>query len=260
MKTFIAAGIATICLSSILTYSTPWYTTTENLLFKAKNLSNKTPNIDKKEISFGAVSQRNLENKGKNTYKTRSFEIIQKRIPLTEKRKELTRQYTLMHYGIDSVYMTSPRVIVIHWTGGGTIQSVYNYFYSDTIQRGSWHEKYGEVNVSSQFLVDKDGTIYQLFDDTFIARHCIGMNFHAIGIENIGGANGIDDLTDLQLAANISLIKYLMAKYPSIDLVIGHYEYRNYEGTQYFLELLPDYRNVKSDPGERFMAAIRKSL
>jgi hypothetical protein len=186
--------------------------------------------------------------------------IIQKRIPITETRIKLTEEYAAVHYGFKTAYMENPKVIVVHWTGGGTVQSVYNYFYPETVKNGSWHEKYGKLNVGAHFLVDRDGTIYQLFNETFITRHCIGMNYHAIGIENIGGKDGMDDLTDQQLNSNIALIKHLKEKYPTIKLVIGHYEYRKYEGTEYFLELLPDYRNVKMDPGKRFMDKIRAGI
>lgn len=42
------------------------------------------------------------------------------------------------------------------------------------------------LNVSTQFLVDRDGTIFRLLPDTTFARHVIGLNHLAIGIENIG--------------------------------------------------------------------------
>ena len=47
--------------------------------------------------------------------------------------------------------------------------------------------KADEVNVSAHFLVDRDGTIYRLMPETRLARHVIGLNWCAIGIENVGG-------------------------------------------------------------------------
>jgi|GEM_PF-5007556 len=185
--------------------------------------------------------------------------IVQKRIPLTEKRKDLTREYTKMHYGFEAVYMDAPKVVVVHWTAGGSINSVYNYFAKDEISvNDEFHKNNGKVNVGSQFLVDRDGTIYQLFDETFIARQCIGMNYHSIGIENIGGVDGKEDLTDAQLQANILLIDYLETKYPTIDLVIGHlesYKYVNYP--EYYTELIDGYITQKVDPGKTFIRNVR---
>ena len=50
-------------------------------------------------------------------------------------------------------------------------------------------------------------------------RHIIGYNWCAIGIENVGGVNGVEDLTDAQLEANVELIKYLHKKYATNGLV-----------------------------------------
>src|SRR5580693_7225904 len=47
-------------------------------------------------------------------------------------------------------------------------------------------QREGELNVSAHFLVDRDGTIYRLMPETWMARHCIGLNRVAIGIENVG--------------------------------------------------------------------------
>lgn len=188
--------------------------------------------------------------------------IVQKRIPLTDTRKELTKEYTKMHYGYEAVYMSTPKVVVVHWTAGGSINSVYNYFYKDYISgNDDFHKKNGSVNVSSQFLVDRDGTVYQLFDETFIARHCIGMNYHAIGIENIGGFDGQEDLTEEQLQANIALIHYLEVKYPSIKLVVGHFEAAGFaDYPEYYKELVNGYITGKVDPGETFIKRVREGL
>ena len=190
------------------------------------------------------------------------LEIVQKRIPLTETRIELTKEYTKMHYGFEAVYMDSPKVVVVHWTAGGSIESVYNYFAKDTISvNDEFHQNNGRVNVGSQFLVDRDGSIYQLFDETFIARHCIGMNFHAIGIENIGGVDGKEDLTEEQLQANILLIKYLEAKYPTINLVIGHLESAGFvDYSEYYTELIDGYITLKADPGKEFIRKVRQGV
>ena len=65
--------------------------------------------------------------------------------------------------------------------------------------------------------------------ETWMARHVIGLNHYAIGIENIGGIDGKDDLTEAQVKANAFLVCFLKNKYPEIKYVIGHNEYLNFK-------------------------------
>ena len=90
-----------------------------------------------------------------------------------------------------------------------------------------------------------------------MARHVIGLNHCAIGVENVGGAEDMP-LTRKQLKSNIWLVKYLKEKY-DIDYVIGHYEYTNFEDHELWLEKDASYRTAKSDPGERFMRKVRRA-
>ncbi len=69
-----------------------------------------------------------------------------------------------------------------------------------------------------------------------------------------------DDLTDAQVESNIKLVKYLKAKYPNIEYLIGHHEYRDMEKTQLWLEKDDGYRTKKADPGEKFMNRVRDSV
>ncbi|KAA3661379.1 MAG: N-acetylmuramoyl-L-alanine amidase, partial [Calditrichaeota bacterium] len=118
----------------------------------------------------------------------------------------------------------------------------------------------GQVNVAIQFVVDRDGTIHRLMPETWMARHCIGINYNSIGVENIGGQHGQDALTDAQIHANIQLVKYLLQKYQSIDYLIGHYEYQYFEGHPLWREVDASYRTEKIDPGHRFMQAVRDGV
>ena len=92
-----------------------------------------------------------------------------------------------------------------------------------------------------------------------MARHVIGLNHCAIGIENVGGVAN-KTLTKKQLKSNIKLIKYLKNKYPNIDYLIGHYEYTFFENHELWLEKDDSYRTEKTDPGKQFLADIRSSL
>jgi N-acetylmuramoyl-L-alanine amidase len=71
--------------------------------------------------------------------------------------------------------------------------------------------------------------------ETWMARHCIGLNRVAIGIENVGDGAKYP-LTDRQVEANASLVRYLAGKY-SIAYLLGHNEYRRMEKTPLFWNL-----------------------
>ena len=66
--------------------------------------------------------------------------------------------------------------------------------------------------------------------------------------------------TDAQIEANIRLVRYLAEKYPTIEYLIGHMEYLDFEGHPLWLELDPGYRTEKTDPGDRFMTAVRDAV
>lgn len=187
--------------------------------------------------------------------------IQQKPIQFDQERIELTRQYQLTHYGIDSKSIEiEPRIIVLHWTGIPTAAATFRVFNSPTFPKNSPRIKElpGSLNVSSHFLVDQDGTIYQLMPDNWMARHVIGLNYFAVGIENVGGMNDQDDLTDAQVRANAFLVCYLKKKYPRINYIIGHRDYLKFKDTPFWLELDPDYHTDKKDPGPVFLDKVMK--
>lgn len=95
---------------------------------------------------------------------------------------------------------------------------------------------------------------------TALARHAIGLNWCAIGIENVGGARGKEDLTEAQLRANIALISYLKDKYPTLTTVLGHYEQDKAKQTDLWREDVPNYYHGKIDPGPTFMKGLREAL
>ncbi len=190
------------------------------------------------------------------------FEIIDKPVSFSEERIELTKQYMLMHYEmeLDKIEM-QPRIIVLHWTAINDFDSCWALFNRETLGgtrpdlAGS-----GNVNVGVQFLVDREGLVHRLTPENWMGRHCIGINYNSIGVENVGGENNIDNLTDDQLEANISLVRYLKSKYPTIEYLIGHHEYREFEGHPLWREVDESYRTVKYDPGDRFMEAAREAV
>jgi hypothetical protein len=188
--------------------------------------------------------------------------IIDRPVPFTEERIELTRDYIRQHYGLEVADIEIvPRIIVLHWTAGATLQGDFNTFVPATLQGGRPDlARVSELNVGIQFLVDRDGTILRLMPETWMARHVIGLNYNAIGVENVGGSRRVPTLTPEQLQANIRLVRYLAKKYPTVRYLIGHYEYRQFEGHPLWLERDSAYRTTKIDPGEDFMAAVRAAV
>ena len=172
----------------------------------------------------------------------------------TAHRDELIDEYTLKHYG-KICREIIPQAVVVHWTAFGTLESVWKYFYAEEMP-----DDEGRLNVASQFIVDRDGTIWRLMPETNFARHAIGYNHCAIGIENVGGYNGQEDLTEAQLESNVRLIKYLHEKYPSIKYVFGHYQQDAARASGLFIENVPDYYAGKPDPGPKFMRGLRLQL
>ncbi|MEB2784284.1 N-acetylmuramoyl-L-alanine amidase [Algoriphagus persicinus] len=187
-----------------------------------------------------------------------TFRIIDKPITWNQEREELSLKYLKERHGLEQATASiDPKMVVVHWTAIDNIEVTFDVFDPATLDGRADLTGASNLNVSSQFLIDRDGTIFRLLPDTSFARHTIGLNYLAIGIENIGG----DDmpLTKEQLKANEELIRYLERKY-AIDYVIGHYEYQNFQTTDLWKEADPDYRTVKTDPGDDFMNKLRKNL
>jgi len=192
-----------------------------------------------------------------------SINIIDKPIIFEQSRINMTKEYIKKHYGlkVDNIEIT-PRIIVLHWTADMSFDKSFKRLEAQKLFSDRKDiAKASALNVSAHFLVARDGTIYRLMPENWMARHVIGLNYSSIGVENVGGkGNKKDDLTPEQLEANIKLVRYLKEKYPSITHLIGHHEYRELEGSELWLEKDKGYRTNKSDPGDRFMNAVRNRV
>jgi N-acetyl-anhydromuramyl-L-alanine amidase AmpD len=189
---------------------------------------------------------------------TTKKEIIDKPILFDNERNSLTLSYLHNRYGLDQIEPSiNPKMIVLHWTVIPTFKESFETFYPATLPSRPDIKAASALNVSSQFMVDRDGTIYRLLPETTMARHVIGLNHCAIGVENVGGTEDLP-LTEEQVASNIWLVNYLSDKY-DIDYLIGHYEYTNFEGHELWLEKDAGYRTEKTDPGEDFMMKVREA-
>ncbi len=178
--------------------------------------------------------------------------IIDKPILWNAERERLIREYATLHYGKSETTII-PQAVVVHWTASGSFSSVYNHFFKVAMSDGT-------LNVASHFVVDRDGTVYRLTSETALNRHIIGYNHIAIGIENVGGVSGKEDLTAAQLQSNIALIRYLKEKHPTIRYCFGHYQQVKARETGLYVEKVPDYFSKKIDPGKKFMNGLRQAL
>ncbi|MFM1877778.1 MAG: hypothetical protein RLZZ241_644 [Bacteroidota bacterium] len=188
------------------------------------------------------------------------IQTIQRPIIWDSLRIQLTQEYLQSRYGITSRDGTiTPKMVVLHWTAIPSLQASFEAFNAPTLPNARADiSGGGALNVSAHYLVDRDGTIYQLMPETLMARHTIGLNHCAVGIENVGGTPETP-LTKKQLRANKYLIRSLANNYP-IEYVIGHYEYTNFENHSLWLERDTKYRTTKIDPGEDFMRKIKRGI
>ena len=146
--------------------------------------------------------------------------IVWKPIPFGAKRKAEMAQYAERHYGINS-YVLHPNVIVEHVTATATFSAAYNTFAADVPDA----ELHSLPGTCAHFIVDRDGTIYQLVPLDVMCRHTVGLNYVAIGIEHVGlsDAQVLGDAA--QMRSSLALSAWLMTRYRiSLANVIGHNE------------------------------------
>jgi N-acetyl-anhydromuramyl-L-alanine amidase AmpD len=109
--------------------------------------------------------------------------------------------------------------IILHCTEGSTMEGAYETFASSVAPH----------RVSAHFIIDRDGTVYQLLNLSDVAWHASQVNHHSIGIEHVAmnqetatrlarfpdfvpfGGPDIEPLlaTDAQYTASAGLVKWL---------------------------------------------------
>ena len=186
--------------------------------------------------------------------------VADRPIRFDRERAELTAAYLQDRYGIEQEGISiRPQMIVLHWTAIPELENSFEAFYPSRLPDTRPDiTSAGALNVSAHYLVDRSGTIFRLMPDTVMARHVIGLNHTAIGIENVGGTPGTP-LTKAQLQANAWLVRQLAGVHP-IRYLIGHYEYTLFEGDALWMEKDSGYRTDKTDPGRDFMRQIRRQV
>jgi len=173
-----------------------------------------------------------------------------------EDRMALTAEHLEHHLGIpvtddlDASTRMDPKVVVLHWTAGPTARSAFWTFYRSRRARKDPHH---QLNLSVHFIVDRDGTIYQLMPTDRIGAHVVGLNHVAIGVENVGDRKRWP-LTPAQITANIALVRFLAQKHDLTHL-IGHYEFKRFHGHPMWKG--PEAHHIgRADPGEDFMERV----
>ena len=89
--------------------------------------------------------------------------------------------------------------IVLHCTEGSLASTLAEFQKSDGRQ------------VSAHYVIDRNGDIYQMVNDSDRSNHCMGANQNSIGIEHVGSET--DPLTAPQAAASAALIRWLLQQY-----------------------------------------------
>jgi beta-N-acetylhexosaminidase len=147
--------------------------------------------------------------------------IVSKPIPFDAQRRAEMAQYAARHYGLHTWRLEHPKVIVEHYTASNSFSSAWNTFANDAPD-SELHELPGTC---AHFVIDRDGTIYQLVPLNTMCRHTVGLNWTAIGIEHVGTSDGSILQNPKQIAASLKLTLWLMHRFGiSLPNVIGHNE------------------------------------
>jgi beta-N-acetylhexosaminidase len=179
--------------------------------------------------------------------------IVWKKIPFGAKRKRQMAAYSKRHYGTHTWHLTDPHVVVEHYTDGTSFDSAWSYFSHDGKHLGEY------PGVCAHFIIDTDGTIYQLVNLGIRCRHAIGMNWTAVGIEHVGTSDRQILRNHAMMRASLHLTVWLMDRYGiSWGNVIGHAETLQ---SPYHHELYPSWRcQTHSDWLRKDMNVYRKRL
>ena len=175
-------------------------------------VSADTPSQDRVSVSAARTQA------GPTALRPGIFEVP---IPFPEKRKREMTAYARRHYGLDTYRLVHPRVIVEHYTETPDFRSTYNTFAPDTPDT----ELHELPNTCAHFVVDRNGGIFQLVPLGIMCRHTVGLNYTAIGIENVGFSDQEILHDSAELRASLALTRWLRCRYAiGVDNVIGHNE------------------------------------
>jgi beta-N-acetylhexosaminidase len=147
--------------------------------------------------------------------------IVSRPIPYGPKRRREMAAYSQRHYGKRTARLRRPHVIVEHYTANDSFSASWNTFAADTPD-----VELGELpGVCAHFVIDSDGTIYQLAPLRLRCRHTVGLNYTAIGVEHVGRSDAAVMGRPKVLSASLALSRWLRCRYAvRVRDVIGHSE------------------------------------
>jgi beta-N-acetylhexosaminidase len=149
--------------------------------------------------------------------------IVWKPVPFGPQRLADAAAYSQRHYGQSTWRLTSPKVIVHHYTANTSLSATWNAFASNAPD-AELHERPGTC---AHFVIDRDGRVYQLVRLSVRCRHTVGLNWTAIGIEHVGQSDAQVMGNRRQLAASLRLTRALQGRFGiATRNVIGHNESR----------------------------------
>jgi len=180
--------------------------------------------------------------------------IVQKPIAFGAERRKQMAAYSRERYG-DSSIVLKPKVVVLHYTAGGSWQSAWSLFDSNAPNMGNPGDLPGTV---THFIIDKDGTIYQLIPLDLRGRHTIGLNHVALGIEFVEEGSGGDTAAvrhifhrKAQIDAGLKLVRWLQYRFHiQTRDVIGH-------GTADDSRYFKDLTGLSNDHGDWGTGPVR---
>lgn len=104
--------------------------------------------------------------------------------------------------------------IILHQSGDDAVSKTYNAL--------------KKRKLSVHYIVDRDGTIYYLVDESKLTFHAKGWNARSIGIEIVNTGYKSMDYTQAQYNSIKNLVNDIARRWPSIkaddEHVIGHYQ------------------------------------
>jgi N-acetylmuramoyl-L-alanine amidase len=147
--------------------------------------------------------------------------IHKRMIPYGRKRRHEMAAYSQRHYGERTWRLRDPKTIVEHYTDSATAASAINTFAVDRPDP-EFHELPAPC---AHFVIDRDGTIYQLVPLDIRCRHVVGLNWTALGIEHAGFSDAQVMGDHRELRSSLKLTGWLRCAFGiPRKYVIGHNE------------------------------------
>lgn len=187
--------------------------------------------------------------------------VIKKHLPYQDWADEYN-EYFKSHYHDDKPGL-KPKLIVIHYSKTPDFAKLWWTF----VNGGNYEGKPGHLSV--HYVVDKDGTVYELIPPDRKARGTYGVNHVAISIDLVGAGEMEVLHNKKQMDVSFALVKWLMNKFKiRKDKVLAHYEVAKGkamvpEYTDYYDTKYPDSYPPGSQgrgPGKAYMAKLRYYL